>query len=35
MSNGNPALMREPKLFFNDNDDGKSIGINLFIGQTS
>ena len=25
--------MREPKLFFNDNDDGKAIGINLFIGK--
>ena len=33
MQDGEPALMREPKLFFNDNDDGKAIGINLFIGK--
>jgi phosphoglycolate phosphatase-like HAD superfamily hydrolase len=33
MQDGNPVLMREPKLFFNDNDDGKAIGINLFIGK--
>ena len=26
-------LMREPKVFFNDNNDGKAIGINLFIGK--
>jgi haloacid dehalogenase-like hydrolase len=31
--NGQPVLMREPKLFFNDNDGGKAIGINLFIGK--
>ena len=30
---GKPVLMREPKLFFNDNFDGKAIGINLFIGK--
>ena len=30
---GKPALMREPKLFFIDDRDGKAIGINLFIGQ--
>jgi phosphoglycolate phosphatase-like HAD superfamily hydrolase len=28
-----PVLMREPKLFFNDNNDGKAIGINLFVGK--
>ena len=33
MQDGEPVLMREPKLFFNDNDDGKAIGINLFIGK--
>jgi len=33
MRDGEPELMREPKLFFNDNDDGKAIGINLFIGK--
>ena len=26
-------LIRLPKLFFNDNDDGKAIGIELFIGK--
>ena len=31
---GKPALMREPKVFFIDDKDGKAIGINLFIGQT-
>ena len=31
--NGKPVLMREPKLFFNDNFGGKAIGINLFIGK--
>jgi hypothetical protein len=25
--------MRLPKLFFNDNNDGKAIGIDLFIGK--
>jgi len=33
MRDGEPVLMRDPKLFFNDNDDGKAIGINLFIGK--
>ena len=33
MQDGEPVLMRDPKLFFNDNDDGKAIGINLFIGK--
>jgi hypothetical protein len=33
MVDGKPALMREPHLFFNDNNDGKAIGINLFIGK--
>jgi hypothetical protein len=28
-----PELMRLPKLFFNDNNDGKAIGIDLFIGK--
>jgi haloacid dehalogenase-like hydrolase len=32
-SNGVPELMRLPKLFFNDNYDGKVIGIDLFIGR--
>ena len=27
------ALLRQPKLFFNDNNDGKAIGIDLFIGK--
>jgi phosphoserine phosphatase len=30
---GNAELLRLPKLFFNDNDDGKAIGIDLFIGK--
>ncbi len=25
--------MRLPKLFFNDNSNGKAIGINMFIGK--
>jgi len=33
MVDGKPVLMRDPKLFFNDNDEGKAIGINLFIGK--
>ena len=33
MKDGEPVLMRDPKLFFNDNNDGKAIGINLFIGE--
>jgi phosphoglycolate phosphatase-like HAD superfamily hydrolase len=31
--NGKPVLMREPKIFFVDDKDGKAIGINLFIGK--
>jgi len=31
--NGKPALMREPKVFFNDDNGGKPVGINLFIGK--
>jgi hypothetical protein len=30
---GKPVLMREPKVFFNDDSAGKAIGINLFIGK--
>ena len=30
---GKAALMRLPKLFFNDNNDGKAIGIDMFIGK--
>jgi phosphoglycolate phosphatase-like HAD superfamily hydrolase len=30
---GKTELMRLPKLFFNDNFDGKAIGIDLFIGK--
>jgi phosphoserine phosphatase len=30
---GKPVLMREPKVFFVDNNAGKAIGINLFIGR--
>jgi phosphoglycolate phosphatase-like HAD superfamily hydrolase len=30
---GKPALMREPKVFFIDDGDGKAVGINLFIGK--
>ena len=33
MRDGEPVLMRDPKLFFDDNNDGKAIGINLFIGK--
>jgi phosphoserine phosphatase len=31
--NGKPVLMREPKVFFIDDKEGKAIGINLFIGK--
>lgn len=31
--NGKPVLMREPKVFFIDDNAGKAIGINLFIGK--
>jgi phosphoglycolate phosphatase-like HAD superfamily hydrolase len=30
---GKPVLMREPKIFFDDNNAGKAVGINLFIGK--
>lgn len=30
---GRPVLMRQPKLFFNDDFAGKAIGINTFIGK--
>jgi len=30
---GKPVLLRLPKVFFVDNDAGKAIGINLFIGR--
>lgn len=30
---GKPVLMREPKVFFIDDRNGKPIGINLFIGK--
>jgi phosphoglycolate phosphatase-like HAD superfamily hydrolase len=30
---GEPVLMREPKVFFVDDHAGKAIGINLFIGK--
>jgi hypothetical protein len=31
--NGKAELLRLPKLFFNDNNDGKAIGIDMFIGK--
>jgi haloacid dehalogenase-like hydrolase len=30
---GKPVLMREPRVFFVDDHEGKPIGINLFIGK--
>jgi haloacid dehalogenase-like hydrolase len=33
MTNSTPTLMREPKIFFIDDHEGKPIGINLFIGK--
>ena len=33
LRDGKPVLMRMPKLFFNDDNDGKAIGIDLFIGK--
>ncbi|HKD65987.1 MAG TPA: HAD family hydrolase [Candidatus Binataceae bacterium] len=30
---GKPVLMREPKVFFVDDNAGKPVGINLFIGK--
>jgi phosphoglycolate phosphatase-like HAD superfamily hydrolase len=32
-TDGKPVLLREPKVFFIDNNAGKAIGINLFIGK--
>jgi hypothetical protein len=33
MVGGKPELVREPKVFFIDDKDGKAIGINPFIGK--
>jgi phosphoglycolate phosphatase-like HAD superfamily hydrolase len=33
VQDGKPVLMREPKVFFVDDQTGKPIGINLFIGK--
>lgn len=33
MTDAGPLLMREPKVFFVDDGDGKARGIDLFIGQ--
>jgi hypothetical protein len=33
VQDGTPVLMRDPKLFFDDNHGGKAVGINLFIGR--
>jgi hypothetical protein len=33
MVDGKPELMRDPKVFFVDDSDGKAVGINLFIGK--
>jgi phosphoserine phosphatase len=33
IDNGKPALIRLPKLFFDDDHAGKAIGIDLFIGK--
>ncbi len=33
MVDGKPELMRDPKVFFIDDSDGKAVGINLFIGK--
>jgi hypothetical protein len=32
-ANGEPKLMREPKVFLIDDGPGKAVGINLFIGK--
>jgi phosphoglycolate phosphatase-like HAD superfamily hydrolase len=32
-NDGDPELLRKPKVFFIDDKDGKPIGINLFIGK--
>jgi phosphoserine phosphatase len=33
MQDGKPVLMRDDKVFFIDDKDGKAVGINLFIGK--
>jgi phosphoglycolate phosphatase-like HAD superfamily hydrolase len=33
LEDGRPVLMREPKVFFVDDQAGKPVGINLFIGR--
>jgi hypothetical protein len=33
VQDGTSVLKREPKIFFDDNKDGKAVGINLFIGK--
>jgi hypothetical protein len=33
MKQSRPALMRSPKLLFDDNHAGKAIAIGLFIGK--
>lgn len=33
VKDGRPELLREPKVFFVDDGDGKAVGINLFIGR--
>jgi phosphoglycolate phosphatase-like HAD superfamily hydrolase len=33
LKGGKPELVRLPKLFFDSDNDGKAIGINLFIGK--
>jgi phosphoglycolate phosphatase-like HAD superfamily hydrolase len=33
LKEGKPELLRQPKVFFIDDHDGKAIGINLFIGK--
>jgi phosphoglycolate phosphatase-like HAD superfamily hydrolase len=33
LRDGKPELMRLPKLFFNSDNDGKAIGLNMFIGK--
>jgi phosphoglycolate phosphatase-like HAD superfamily hydrolase len=33
IKDGEPELLRLPRLFFNDNFEGKAIGIDLFIGK--
>jgi haloacid dehalogenase-like hydrolase len=33
IEDGKPVLMREPKVFFIDDEGGKPVGINMFIGR--